>query len=223
MFMNPLRVGAGALAAVLLATPIVTAGSGALAQDSHDRTRAEAVEQTALPQVEPSSPPSAAVRFVASEVVQDIADEQAAEDTVTPSDAATLAELVAQTDTAALAPEVRCLAQAIYFEARGESLEGQLAVARVVINRAESDAFPDDYCSVVTQPSQFSFVRGGRIPEPPAGAVWTRAQALARIAHRDLWHSPAGDALYFHATHVRPGWAGRMTARATINRHIFYR
>ncbi|KLE34312.1 cell wall hydrolase [Aurantiacibacter luteus] len=218
MTFTPLRVGAGALAAVLLATPIVTAGSGAQAQD-----RAEPVEQTPLEQVEPLSPPEPQVRFVASETVQEITPEQAAADDVAASDAATLAELVAETDTSALAPEVRCLAQAIYFEARGESLEGQLAVARVIINRAESDAFPDDYCSVVTQRSQFSFVRGGRIPEPGAGAAWTRAQAVARIAHRDQWDSPAGDALYFHATHVRPRWAGRMTARATINRHIFYR
>ena len=68
------------------------------------------------------------------------------------------------------------------------------------------------------------FVRGGRIPAPNHGSsAWTKAKAIARIAHRDLWESPAHDALYFHATYVRPSWAGRMTTRATIDHHIFYR
>lgn len=123
-----------------------------------------------------------------------------------------------------MAEEKFCLAQAIYFEARGEPLAGQLAVARVIINRSESPQFPSDYCAVVTQRGQFSFVRGGRIPSAPEGsAAWARAVSIARIAHQDLWPSDADDALFFHASYVRPAWAGRKTARATIDRHIFYR
>src|SRR3546814_1697830 len=61
-------------------------------------------------------------------------------------------------------PELRCLAGAVYFESRGESLAGQLAVAHVIINRAESGRFPSSYCGVVHQRSQFSFVRGGKMP-----------------------------------------------------------
>ena len=120
--------------------------------------------------------------------------------------------------------ELRCLAQAVYFESRGEPLAGQLAVAQVVINRADHHRFPDDYCSVVTQRAQFSFVRGGRIPDPNAASkAWQRARAIARIAHRELWDSEADDALYFHATHVSPRWARSKTARAHIDTHIFYR
>ncbi|RJY10320.1 cell wall hydrolase [Aurantiacibacter aquimixticola] len=182
-----------------------------------------------MAQSESEAPQNAAdpqVRFVASEVVQDIPEKIEPEaETVDAADASTLRELVGEIDTSGeLSREVMCLAQAVYFEARGEPLDGQLAVATVVVNRAESNTFPDDYCSVVTQRSQFSFVRGGRIPQPNRGsAAWQRAKAIARIAHRDLWESPVDDALYFHATYVRPRWARRMIARATIRNHIFYR
>ena len=53
--------------------------------------------------------------------------------------------------------------------------------------------------------------------------AWQRAKAIARIAHEGLWESEAGDALYFHAKYVRPGWSHKKVARATINRHVFYR
>jgi len=112
----------------------------------------------------------------------------------------------------------------VYFEARGEPLSGQLAVAQVVINRANSGRFASSYCGVVTQPAQFSFVRSGRIPSANRGSpAWQRAKAIARIAHERLWQSEAGDALYFHASHVSPGWARARTTRATIERHVFYR
>src|SRR3546814_7995264 len=77
----------------------------------------------------------------------------------------TLAALVDATPMpATIDPELRCLAGAVYFESRGESLAGQLAVAHVIINRAESGRFPSSYCGVVHQRSQFSFVRGGKMP-----------------------------------------------------------
>jgi spore germination cell wall hydrolase CwlJ-like protein len=209
------RAGAIALATMLFAGSFGVAGSGAIAQDQAEQNVSEPVqEENQAPQV----------RFVAAEVVQALPAAPEATD-IAASEAASLQQLVASTDTSGeLSRELMCLAQAIYFEARGEPLEGQLAVARVIINRSESDAFPDDYCSVVTQRGQFSFVRGGVIPQPNTGsAAWTRAIAIARIAHRDQWQSPVGDALYFHASHVRPRWAGRLSARATIDNHIFYR
>ncbi len=209
------RSGALALATVIFAASFGTALNGAVAQD------AEPAALETIQEEQNSTPASDAapqVRFVMNEVVQEVPENS-------PSDAASLRELVTAVDTSdQMSREMMCLAQAVYFESRGEPLDGQLAVARVVINRAESNTFPDDYCSVVTQRAQFSFVRGGRIPQPNRGSsAWTRAKAIARIAHRELWESPADDALYFHATHVRPRWAGRMTARATINRHVFYR
>ncbi len=215
------RAGLGALAAITIAASFGAAGSGAVAQDQAEQDALETANNEIQSTEEGSD---TAIRFVMNEVVQDVPEEPV-EEAVQPSDAASLRELVGSIDThGELNREMMCLAQAVYFESRGEPLDGQLAVARVIINRAESDTFPDDYCSVVTQRSQFSFVRGGRIPTPNQSSVaWDRAVAIARIAHRDLWHSPAQDALYFHATHVRPRWAGRMTTRATINRHIFYR
>ena len=119
---------------------------------------------------------------------------------------------------------MQCLAGAVYFESRGEPIEGQLAVAQVIINRAESTVFPSDYCGVVTQRSQFSFVKNGRIPTNRSkAAAWERARKIARIAHEGMWDSEAGDSLYFHATYVRPSWARKKVARATIKTHIFYR
>ncbi len=219
------RVGAGALAAAIFATSFGTALSGAVAQDQAEQDMLETA-QTDMDNTQAPAPASEEpqVRFVMNEVVQDL-PAQPEETDLNASDAASLRELVGQVDTSGeLSRDMMCLAQAVYFESRGEPLDGQLAVARVVINRAESSTFPDDYCSVVTQRAQFSFVRGGQIPAPNRNsAAWTRAKAIARIAHRDLWESPAHDALYFHATYVRPRWAGRMTARATIENHVFYR
>ena len=119
---------------------------------------------------------------------------------------------------------MRCLAGAVFFEARGEPLEGQLAVAQVIINRAASGRFPSSYCGVVHQRSQFSFIRGGQMPAIREGsAAYKRASAIARIAHQGLWDSEAGDSLYFHARYVKPGWARQKVARVTIDSHIFYR
>ena len=218
------RVGAGALAAILIATSFGAAGSDAVAQDQAEQNMLEMAQTTPAVTASPAEPE---IRFVMDEVVQELPEKAEVPEIneTTHSDAASLRELVGDVDTSGdMSREMMCLAQAVYFESRGEPLDGQLAVARVIINRAESSRFPDDYCAVVTQRSQFSFVRGGRIPAPNRGSgAWTRAKAIARIAHRDLWESPAHDALYFHATYVRPSWAGRLTARATIDNHVFYR
>ena len=123
-----------------------------------------------------------------------------------------------------LSEEMQCLAGAVYFESRGEPLAGQLAVAQVIINRAEDRRFPSSYCGVVFQRSQFSFVKNGHMPRIRTGTLaWKRAQAVARIAHRGLWDSEASDALYFHANYVRPSWSRRKVALATIDTHVFYR
>ena len=134
----------------------------------------------------------------------------------------TLAQLVAATPKPeTIDPELRCLAQAVYFESRGESLAGQLAVAHVVINRAKSGRFPTTLCGVVHQPSQFSFVRDGRMPAVRNGAQWNNAVAIAQIARDGSWKNQAPGALFFHARYVSPGW--RKTRIAQIDNHIFYR
>ena len=119
--------------------------------------------------------------------------------------------------------EQECLANAVYFESKGEPLTGQLSVAEVVLNRAKSGRFASSVCGVVKQRGQFSFVRGGRLPTVPrASAAWKKAVAIARIAQGDLADSPASRALFFHATRVRPSWRG-LKRVATVGNHIFYR
>lgn len=138
--------------------------------------------------------------------------------------AASLATLVERNDddVAGLDPEMQCLASAVFYEARSESLQGKLAVARVIINRSESGRFPRSLCGVVTQPGQFSFVRGGRIPAvPTASHQWSDSVAIARVASADSYESVAEGALYFHASRVAPGWGRPRVAR--IDNHIFYR
>ncbi len=137
--------------------------------------------------------------------------------------ATSLAGLVtAQPQPSDLPRELNCLAGAIYFEAKSESLSGQLAVGRVVVARSKSGRFPNSYCGVVFQRSQFSFVRGGGMPGiARASRQWRNAVAIAQIAHAGSWRSPVEGALFFHATHVSPGW--RLTRVARVENHVFYR
>jgi len=116
-----------------------------------------------------------------------------------------------------------CLATAIYFEARGESLEGQLAVADVVLNRAASEKYPDTWCEVVKQPWQFSFVRNGRFPAITDGAAWARAQGVARIAMADVMRQLPNDVLWYHADYVSPSWGHRLNYVEKIGVHMFFR
>ncbi|MEN2787747.1 cell wall hydrolase [Sphingomonas qilianensis] len=129
--------------------------------------------------------------------------------------------VAAQNAPDAVSDDLTCLASAIYFESKGEPLPGQLAVAEVIINRSKSGRFAKSVCAVVTQAGQFSFVRGGRIPAIASNANYRTALAVAQVALRDQWDSPAPQALYFHARRVSPGW--RKTKVASIGNHIFYR
>tara|TARA_B100000678_G_scaffold254027_2_gene230911 strand:- start:2821 stop:3504 length:684 start_codon:yes stop_codon:yes gene_type:complete len=139
------------------------------------------------------------------------------------SDFASLRDAVdAQSIPSDMDRELRCLAIGVYFESKGEPLSGQLAVADVILNRAQSHRFPDSVCSVLTQRSQFSFVRSGRLPSPRVHSqAWRTAVAVAKIATADLWDSPVPHALFFHATYVKPGW--RLAKVGAVGNHVFYR
>jgi spore germination cell wall hydrolase CwlJ-like protein len=121
--------------------------------------------------------------------------------------------------------EQDCLASAVYFEARGEPLDGQLAVAEVVMNRAASGRYPATLCGVVEQPWQFSFVNAtGRIPAANrASEAWRRAVAIARIAQDGVRDQLSSDVLWYHAEYVNPSWGRRLARTAKIGLHIFYR
>ena len=200
-------------------------GATAFAQDliGQDQAVVEQNEAETVGAIEimPEDASADTITFVANEVVQPVAELKAP----TPSTASSLRELVSSMDQdAALSEQMRCLAGAVYFEARGEPLDGQLAVAEVVINRSQDSRWPTSYCGVVLQRAQFSFVRGGKIPSiPTSKATWHRAKAVAQIAHDKLWETEASEAVYFHADYVRPKWSRRKTRVAQIDTHVFYR
>jgi N-acetylmuramoyl-L-alanine amidase len=142
-----------------------------------------------------------------------------------PADARSLDALVEDNAGAETGDtEQDCLASAVYFEARGEPLRGQLAVAEVVMNRAASGRFPTSLCGVVVQPAQFSFVRRGHMPHADrASEAWRRAVGVARVAAEGM--APRllpTSCLWYHANYVSPGWGRRLAQSARIGLHIFY-
>ncbi|MEO6248708.1 MAG: cell wall hydrolase [Sphingomicrobium sp.] len=135
-----------------------------------------------------------------------------------------LAAMVDANSIGDLDDEANCLATAVYFESKGEPLEGQLAVAQVVMNRAASGRYPPTLCGVVKQHAQFSFVRHGAFPSlDPNCNGWRRAQAIARIAQKHLVPTVPTDVLWYHADYVAPRWRQALVRVEQIGAHIFYR
>jgi hypothetical protein len=153
-----------------------------------------------------------------------LVDATAGRPTPGPVAAPTLADAVrmVRAGTAAtMNADMQCLATAIYFESKGEPLDGQLAVAQVILNRVASPRFGGSVCDVVKAPRQFSFVRGGRLGRPTNETQFGTARAIAWIAMKDAWNRIVGSATHFHALTVRPGW--KLQRIAAIGNHIFYR
>lgn len=205
--------------AVLIAGIALTAGSVAPAQVAPAPIEAP-VPPTAFNDVLPPALPPVTPAPAATPTTEPAA--------VEPQPAvkrtASLAEKVAELrGSDAGSRELECLAAGVYFEAKSEPLAGQLAVGRVIANRANSKGrFPSSYCGVLFQRGQFSFVRGGRWPAVnKSGAQWKNAVAIARIVDADLHDSSIGRALFFHARRVSPGW--RLTRVASVGNHVFYR
>jgi len=128
--------------------------------------------------------------------------------------------------------DLECLAENIYFEARGEPLDGQRAVAEVTLNRTRSPYFPHTICAVVHETqwdplrrrlvAHFSWTELGALSEP-TGSAWKQAMTVASAAYDDTYTQVVPGALFYHATSIRPDWARTKTAVATIGNHIFYR
>ncbi len=130
------------------------------------------------------------------------------------------------------AGEIKCLATAIYFEARGEPQLGQLAVAQVVLNRVKNPAYPNTICGVVYQNKnmrhrcQFSFACDGIRDRITDEGSWTQALTLAQKVvndETDMFLADVGTSTHYHAVYVRPRWARSMKKMDKIGRHIFYK
>lgn len=114
-----------------------------------------------------------------------------------------------------------CLARNVYFEARGEPLAGQYAVAEVTMNRKASALYPRTVCAVVYQRSAFSWT-AFTLPEPE-GEEWKRAWKVAEAVYYGREAPKLQGALFYHATYVQPDWAAGKRPVARIGKHIFYR
>ncbi len=123
--------------------------------------------------------------------------------------------------------EFECLSRAIYFEARGESIKGQAAVAEVILNRADSPLFPRTICGVVNQGGsggcQFSFTCDGNSDAIRDRAAWHVAEKVASAFIAGAPRTLTEGATYFHTPAVRPAWAKRFAMTARIGAHYFYR
>lgn len=124
----------------------------------------------------------------------------------------------------------KCLAEGIYFEARGESESGQAAVAQVILNRVRNPAYPKTICGVVYQNErrrhkcQFSFACDGRAEIIRSKRAWKTAQRIGReVTDGKMWIDDVGDSTHYHANYVRPRWGRRMIKVDKIGAHIFYR
>jgi spore germination cell wall hydrolase CwlJ-like protein len=216
---QPVRAAAFAAAAFLLSfaldgSPLLASPDAAAAPIAHYLDHGSAAaDGSALGLNDGSQAPSAAIPAGAPEAAQPPAPRRA------------LAALIID-QAGPLAPANReqgCLASAIYFEARGEPIEGQLAVAEVVLNRTRSGRYPATICAVVRQPAQFSFVRRGVIPRAdPNCEHWRRAIAIARIAEAGEARLLPDTVLWYHANYVSPGWGRRLSRTTRIGAHIFY-
>ncbi len=129
------------------------------------------------------------------------------------------------------ADDLECLAENVYFEARGEPLTGQYAVAEVTLNRTRTANFPHTICGVVHEirwsperhryVADFSWTELGPM-SPQGGPAWKQAMAVASSAYDELHEPVVPGALYFHATSIRPAWSRTHKRIATIGGHCFY-
>jgi cell wall hydrolase len=207
-------------ASVIAAALLLSVGSSgqALAQQVNNLPVVQAVVKTALPVATPAVAPTVTP----------------GSDTSVAIEAGSLQRngwpLYALVDRfsagAPLTDEANCIAVAVYHEARGETLEGQLAVAKVIMNRAASGKYPTSWCGVVKQPWQFSFVnpRTGRYAAiDEASAAWHKALGVTRLVVANAVPCISNDVMWYHADYVAPSWGRRLTRVEKIGAHIFYR
>ncbi len=122
-----------------------------------------------------------------------------------------------------------CFAEALYFEARGETVRGMFAVGEVILNRVDSDAYPETLCDVINQGTgrkhacQFSYTCDGRAETIGEPRSWERVGKVARILIDGAPRALTGGATHYHTKAVNPSWAQRFPRTAAIGSHYFYR
>ena len=125
--------------------------------------------------------------------------------------------------------ELKCLSEALYFEARGEQIEGQIAVADVIINRKNSSQFPSTICGVVSEGShkrhacQFSYNCDGKLELIYDKKTYRRIVKLASMILNGAFSDVTKGATFFHASEVSPAWSKQFKKTRKIGRHIFYK
>ncbi len=126
-------------------------------------------------------------------------------------------------------PQWKCLSEALYFEARGEDLWGQMAVAEVVLNRVDSPRFPDNVCAVVRDGTgrrnrcQFSYYCDGKVEAIREPKAYERIKKIAAMMIEGRARVLTGGAVFYHTDTVTPSWMAAMVRTAAIGKHIFYR
>ena len=180
---------------------------------------------SARPAAAPPAPPPMLVRPLAPE--QAIKVNAAIPVTAGPNPAA--APFLFKGNAATRAQALSCLASAVYYEAGNQDVDGERAVAQVVLNRVRHPAFPATVCGVVyegsTRPTgcQFTFTCDGSLNRQPDAAGWRRAMQVAEAALGGYVYGPVGWATHYHANYVVPVWAATLAKNDVVGAHLFYR
>jgi hypothetical protein len=218
---------AGACGALLLLVAIIAAvlWSQPTADASSDDRGGSTVSATIKPSIRLVLPPPDLYRPITPEEALEKNAERAFSDR--PDSPAAAFKIKADKATSDRALE--CLTQAVYYEAASEGVDGQKAVAQIVLNRMRHPAYPASVCGVVYQGSerttgcQFTFTCDGSLARIPAQSLWKQARRIAGEALAGKVFAPVGHATHYHADYVLPYWADSLDKSIQIGRHIFYR
>jgi spore germination cell wall hydrolase CwlJ-like protein len=224
-----LLVALAAMASPAAAEPATEAARAAI---GHERSalgaaaaRVPALTEAARPPARGEETVTVASRSIDGGTAAEIAKAAKRPDQPAKLDLRTLDALPAVSGDA----ELQCLAEAIYFESRGEPLEGQVAVAEVVLNRVDDRRFPKTVCGV-TNPGvgsgrgcQFSYACDGNSDVMKSAVARQRAEKLASLMLADRPRTVTDGATYFHTRSVRPSWSRKFARTTSIGHHIFYR
>lgn len=215
-----------ALAALWVASALALVQGGREVAVSASRASAPAVQPAARLQARAEAMTPTEVRQLSAESAEAI---NAAVPVVGGPNPAAAPFSMAGASAADRARSLDCLTAAVYYEAASEPLDGQRAVAQVVLNRVRHPAYPNTVCGVVFEGAQrrtgcqFSFTCDGALRRQPMPTLWGRSREVAAAALNGYVYAPVGLALNYHANYVVPYWAASLSKNANVGLHIFYR